>query len=534
MSLPRSAREVLDGHVTLDVESIDRLYLNLYVPILQTERGIAFFWRSHRGYDFASSALMAPMSRHFVATIERFAHERKLDVITFTKGQRKEDVAQEYLASSDDQEKVLFIGKAQEVHKVVRTERRMNPNTGASYAWLTMSRAPINQYYFYCFDDDFGPFFIKFSSYFPYNGKVCINGHEYAKRQLAKRGVAFEALENGFLSCENPKALQCICDGLSEKKIEALIRKWFAKLPHPFPPKDRSAGFRYEISIIQAEMARTQVFDRPLSGRVFFDDVIRHNLDLGRPEQAQLIFDRRILRKNKQRFRTRVITHGVIPSLHIDFKSSRIKQYFKGGRALRTETVINNTLDFGVRKKLPNLPELREVGFQANRRLLDVQRISSDCWIAEEQFDRLTRPQVVGSQRAPALRFGDHRAMALLAALLVFHLLPRGFRNRDLRDHVAPLLGCNSEQMTQGKVTYDLRRLRLHGLIERSSGYRYRVTDLGFRAASFFLLSYGRLLRPASAAFACFPNAPTRQLERAFQELDAAVRHLWEDPPMVA
>jgi hypothetical protein len=141
----------------------------------------------------------------------------------------------------------------------------------------------VNHFYFYCVDEDFGPFFLKFCTYFPYNAKLCINGHEYAKRQLAKEGIAFEALDNGILSCAEPQRLQQLCDGLSAAQIDALLRKWLARLPHPFTAADRAAGYRYDVSILQAEFSLTQVLDRPRTGRVFFEEVIRENLDLGRP-----------------------------------------------------------------------------------------------------------------------------------------------------------------------------------------------------------------------------------------------------------
>ena len=124
----------------------------------------------------------------------------------------------------------------------------------------------------YAVDEDFGPFFLKFCSYFPYNAKLCLNGHEYLKRQLTKEGIAFEALDNGILSCADPQRLQQLCDGLSAEKIDALLRKWLARLPHPFTAADRAAGYRYEISMLQAEFSLTQVLDRPLTGRVFFEE----------------------------------------------------------------------------------------------------------------------------------------------------------------------------------------------------------------------------------------------------------------------
>src|SRR4030095_10171137 len=90
------------------------------------------------------------------------------------------------------------------------------------YPWLVSSTAMVNHFYVYCVDRDFGPFFLKFSTYFPYNGKLCLNGHEYAKRQLEQKGIHFEALDNGVLCCDDPRRLQAICDGLSAEKIDAL------------------------------------------------------------------------------------------------------------------------------------------------------------------------------------------------------------------------------------------------------------------------------------------------------------------------
>src|SRR2546422_6624529 len=378
MTLPRTVREVLDEHTTLEVESIDRMYLNVYVPPLQYDRGVATFFRKHRGHPFASSVLMAPISHAFIAAIEAFVTAQRVPLITFEKGQRKDDVMAAHLSRFTEPEGVLFVGKAQEKATVFRTEKRRNPQTGQAYPWLVRSTAMVNQYYFYAVDRDFGPFFLKFCAYFRYNAKLCLNGHEYVKRQLAQRGIAYEALDNGVLSCAEPRQLQALADGLSAAKIEGLLRKWLARLPHPFTPRDRRAGYRYEVSILQAEFSLTQVLDRPVTGRVFFEEVIRENLDLGRPDQVQLIFGRRVSTQTPGRFRTRVITEGVTPSLHIDYKKTRIKQYHKEGRALRTETTINNTLDFEIGKRLTNLPALREIGFCANPRLLGVQPLSHD------------------------------------------------------------------------------------------------------------------------------------------------------------
>ena len=524
--LPRTAADVLSKHVTLEVESIDRMYLNLYVPILQAPAGCAHFWIHHRGYRLASSALMEPMTRRFVSNVENFALSEGIDVIGFEKNERKELIAQARLAKFPADEGVLFIGKAQEKAKVVRTRRLRNAATGASYPDLYMATSMVNQYYFYCVDRDFGPFFIKLCSYFPYNGKLCINGHEYAKRQLTRAGIAYESLDNGIVSCADPARLQAICDGLSAERIDALARKWLRRLPHPFLRKDRAAGYLYDISILQAEFSLTQALDRPVSGRVFFEHVIRDNLDLGRPDHVQLIFERRVTRKTPSRFRTRVITDGVVPSLHVDYKHSRIKQYHKLGRALRTETTINDTRDFAIGKRLCNLPRLRKAGFQANRRLLRVQQISHDPSIGEDAFARVQRPATEQGQRVAGIRFGDPRSMALLAALSVYRLLPRGFSNHELRQYVASLLGITADQHGRGKMTYDLRRLRLHGLIERiPRTHRYRVTQYGFRTATFLSRLHGRVLR-RGLALALDPAGSSSSLRTAFEAVDRAIDDL--------
>jgi hypothetical protein len=520
MSITPNVATILKDHVTLEVEAIDRMYLNVYVPRLQIVEGVRGFIRRHRGHPVPSTRMVEPITRRFVAAIEKFVHDHALPLISFEKGQRKEEVAARMRTSFSKPEGVLFLGKAQEKCTVYRTERRHNSRTGKTYPWIVKSTTLVNHYYFYCVDRDFGPFFLKFCSYFPYNAKLCLNGHEYVKRHLEQQGIAYQALDNGILSCPDPGRLQAIGDGLSAAKIEALLRKWLRLLPHPFSARDRQAGYRYDLSILQVELSLTQVLDRPVTGRIFFEEVIRENLDIGRPKQVQVIFDRWVTKSTPGLFRTRVITDGVVPSLHVDYKGTRIKQYHKEGRALRTETTINNARDFYVGKRLPNLPRLRQIGFQANRRLLEVEKLSHDCILAEEAFQQINRPRQVATPRASALRFADPKVQSLYHALLLFPLLPTGFSNRDLREHLAPLLGQLPEPLTPGRMTYQLRRLCLHDMIQRLPGtHRYRVTEYGLRAALFFTRTYNCILRPGLAQVLPSLPAMTASLRRSFNQL---------------
>jgi hypothetical protein len=519
-----SLAELLREHVTLEVESIDRMYLNVYIPKLQRESGASWFLKQQRQYPVASSAAMAPISRAFVEAIEAYASEHQIPMLSFGKGERKDDVVAPYLKRAAGREGIVLIGKAQEKTTTFRTTKGHGPRSAERYPRLLRTTAMVNHYYFYGLDADFGPFFFKFSSYFPYTAKFCLNGHEYLKRQLAQAGITYEALDNGILSCTDPARMQALADQLSAEKIEALVRKWQARLPQPFTAAERAAGYDYEISVLQAEFALTQVLDRPQTGRLFFEAAIRENLDLGRPEEVQLIFERRIIRTTPGRFRTRIITEGVTPAFHVDYKHSRIKQYHKEGRALRTETTVNDTRDFRIGKRLKNLPALRLIGFQANRRLLHVQQVSHNCLLGEDAFQQVNQPQVVSGQRVAALRFTDPRVQALFSALVAFRLLPQGFANPELRVLLAPLLGLTPDQLTPGQMTYHLRRLRLHGLIQRiPNTHRYQVTDFGWRVAFFFTRTYARLLRPGLAAIV--PQTPllNNRLQLRFVQLERAL-----------
>jgi len=202
---------------------------------------------------------------------------------------------------------------------------------------------------------------------------------------------------------------------------------------------------------------------------------------------------------------------------------------------LRTETTINNTRDFYIGKSLRNLPALRKIGFQANRRLLQVEQISHDCMLSEEIFQKVNRPIQIDSQRTSALCFADPQVQALCSALLLFQLLPTGFSNRNLRESLAPLLGQQPDDLTQGRMTYQLRRLRLHGMIERIPGsHRYRLTSFGLRTGWFFTRAYARILRPGYASTLPELPAPNPALRRCFDKLDHEVKAWIEKAKLAA
>ena len=500
-----TAAELLDGHTVLDIECLDRIYLNAYVPILQSSGQVVAFMTQHLGKPIPSPALMEHIGTRFRRSVESYASSNGIPWVKFGKDDRKIDVMQPHLAAqaATGRSGVAAVGVSQEFQRVWSAYQRDTKSAAPQYTFAKADRR-VTCYYFYLWDEDFGPAFIKVCAYFPYPAKIWVNGHEWAKRQALKGGIGFTALANGFASCDDPAALQEICDRLQPGTIEVFAQRWLHRIPMPFGSGDRDAGYWWECSMRQVEVSRTIVFDAPRRARWFFEALIGDNLDLGRPDNVEIIFGRRIQRNTQGTFRTAVDRPVIGPDaggvvLNLFYKHSRIKQYLKEGRALRIETVINAPRDLGCNARLPNLAELQDKARAVNRRILEAERAGQGTVLASPAFERIAHPSVdADGRRTPALRFGDPRVTALAGALAATLATATGITNKSLR---ALMTGLLHAPYTPGQMTYDLRRLRLAGLIRRiERTNKYALTPDGIKFAVFYTKLHNRLLRPLMAA----------------------------------
>ena len=270
----------------------------------------------------------------------------------------------------------------------------------------------------------------------------------------------------------------------------------------------------------QVEISRTMVFDAPRHARGFFEALVAGNLDIGRPHNVEIIFGRKIRRDTRGTFRTAIDRRdngGVI--VNVFCKHSRIKQYLKDGRAMRIETVVNAPRDLGCNARLPHLDELQAKARAANRRILEAERAGQGTVLASPAFERIAHPsRSADGRRTPALRFGDPRVMALAGALCATLLAAAGITSKSLR---ALMTGLPATPCTPGQMTYDLRRLRLAGLIRRiEHTNRYVLTPDGIKMAVFCTKLHNRLLRPLLAADQ--PQAPSA-LRQALRAIDQHV-----------
>lgn len=494
---------------------------------------VVSFMTAHLGLPIPSPAVMEKIGTRFRRDVDAFASANDIPMVRFGKGDRKAEVMRPYLRAQSRKgaSGVVAIGVAQEYQNVFAANQRAAPN-GVPWFSFTKADRRVTCFYFYLWDEQFGPGFIKICAYFPYPIKVWINGHEWAKRQATAAGIGFTELSNGFATCTVPDALQDICDRLGPEAIQNFFDRWMSILPVPLTGADQAAGYWWELSMRQVEVSRTIVFDAPRHARSFFEALVVDNLDIGRPDNVELIFTgKKGPRPGGQVKlacvpRTKIVTRDTDVTVNAFFKNSRVKQYLKDGRALRIETVVNSPTDLRCLRRLIHLDELVAKARDVNARLLDTERVGQGCVLASPAFERVARSTLTqDGRRSPALRFGDPRVMALLGALCIT-LNALGFTNRSLRAQVSHLLGVSPDGYTLNQASYDLTRLRLNGLIQRRPHTNsYDLTAEGLRVAIFYTKVHDHLLRPLIAADS--PPAPI-ELRAALKTIDAHV-HAYAD-----
>ena len=519
-----TAADMVAGHVTLDISCLDRLYLNGYVPGLQTPGGVIYFFHNHRGKPIASPALFEPIGEKFRKDMNDWAQANGVPVIRFKTGERKADVMAPYLdaAAASGRSQVAAIGCAQEFQLVWTARKRDTDPGGRPQFSFTKEQRRVSVFYVYIWDTAMGSGFIKICTYFPYPVKAWVNGHEWAKRQALAAGIGFTELSNGFASCADPAALQAICDRLGPGTVQVWFERWMAKIPLPLTTADRDGGFWRELSMRQVETSRTLVFDDGVHARAFFEALLCENMDLGRPENVELLFRRgqRLGAASNPPpgggFKTKIDQYCDLVTMNVFYKSSRLGQYLKDGVALRIETVINSPKDLRCNRRLENLPELQDKARAINDRLLHTETASQGTVLVSPVIERITRPTVTGDGRkAPALRFGDLRVQALAGAIAAMLFTVPGITNKTLR---GLMTGQLHRPYSMNQASYDLARLARNDLIQKiPDRNRYTLTSDGLLFACFYTRVYDHVLRPLMAPDR--PNAPP-ELAAALDTLD--------------
>jgi hypothetical protein len=496
---PVTLADILDGHAVLDIACLDRIYLNGFVPALQSSGQVVGFLH-HRGFPIPSPAALGKNGNAFRQAMERYAQANGIPWIKFSKDDRKIEVIRPYLEAAErgGRPGVVAIGVAQEFQRVWDATCK---GTSNGIPWFSYYRADrrVTCYYAYIFDERMGPGFIKICAYAPYPVKVWLNGHEAIRRMAAAAGLQVTPLANGFGSCEDPAALQDLCDQLRAGQLQVFFERWMSRLLLPLSNADRAAGYWWQLSMRQVETSRTIVLDDPRRARTVFEQLLAGNLHLGRPEHVEVIFGRKVTSVTPGTFATRVLNRPDQVTVNFSFRHSRIKIYLKEDRALRVETVCNDPADLGCKRSIAHLGELQARARDCNARLMQAIRVGQGAGcLASPAFERIAQPTLTeDGRRAPALRFGDPRVQALAGTLAVLGFAVTGITNKSLRAWMTGLLG---KPYTMTRASYDLTRLSRNGLITRIPRTNtYRLTTDGQLFAVFYSKVHDQVLYPLMA-----------------------------------
>lgn len=539
-----SLKDLQENHVVYDLACWDRVVLKIRAPRFFTAGGVANFIRHQLGNRAPDTRAFLGFRNDLIDLLEVLAEDVGLKIHQFKpteknggKEERAKAALSDIRASGDFTERIVLIGKAQEKTAVWKS------HWNAGHCEVRRSNLMVNWYYVYFDDNDFGLCFLKICSYAPFQLKLYFNGHEYLKQQLTLRGVGFEPLANGLLSCEDPEVANEIVAELGEERIGELRDKWMSRIPNVLSEIESEYGERIMTTIDQAEVARTQIWDEPARGREFTEQSIKENVDLGRPCKSGFIFGKQHRRNGKQeKFHSRIMTYGVIAVFAIYVMRNKLKQYFKEGRGLRTEFTANNLRDLGLGNTLTqeNWDSLWATGQECIDRTLQIEKLSHDPTIGREAVKKMESPLEKGGRRVSGLPRGKARTQALLEALVSASQALGRFQNRDLRSRMATLLGKNQDEITQGQMTYDLRRLRGHGIVRKLEGSnKYEATTEGLHLAIWLTRTEKKLYgNGLSGILADEPHTPThpriRRLRRAVERLDKEITYYLKEEQIAA
>ena len=519
--------DVLEGHVALEIECVDRLLLNAYVPRLQVPGQVVRFLCGHLGHPIPSPALLGKIGDRFRAETRRFARDRGIPVLQLASpdrsrwDDRKLDHVRPHLEAAEREGRfgVVAVVVAEEFQRVWIARNRSEKPGVASLDFFWQKRR-VGAYYFYILDPEFGPAFIKICTY----GPVVREGLGQRARvgqtpSRPRRGSRSRRCPTGSRPAIGARTVAGDLRQLRPRARAGVLRS----LDHPDPDAAHHRGSCCRVLVGALDAPGRDVphdrVRRPAPRTIVLRSAwCRTTSGSAAPKKSRWSSPDSCRRPTQHRYQTRIFTTGTEIRIDFRYKHSRVKQYLKDGRALRIETVINRPDDLDVKRRLQHLPELIDKARAVNQRLLMIEQAGQSCAIGSALFERIHQPYHQEGQRTGALRFGDERATALAGALCTVLGAVTGFQNKSLRPLVA---GHLDQPYTQSKMSYDLRRLRLHGLIQRIPRKNtYVLTPDGIRVAVFYTKLRNRLLRPLLDADK--PPAKT-EIRQALRTLENAV-----------
>jgi len=502
----------------------DRILLNgLIQPFQQPERVIGFF-NAYRNAERVTRNCLRDIAQQFQNWLKNRSEKWSVPVLDAPEG-RRDDFVDPYFKQAKTDEVVVVL-KAREPARIMIA-------IGSEDRWhLQLAQRWITQYNFYINDQRWGRMFVRVSPYLPFSARVCLNQHHWLAKRMLSEGIGFKQCSNAFLKCSDPEKLQELADSLTAQDLLSCGQKWLACLTPFFKESERKeAGCQHRLFFSQVEYCDNLIFHRRAALDQLGQRLLDANRTIGQPKKITIIFGRKVTKQYKGKLQT-VIEDLELPNpvIRSHYGKGFLKQYVRDHLCLRTETATNDVTDYGVKKAVENLPQLRDKLATICDNYLTVQQDILETFVDRGQLRKLAEPTVLPSgKRIPGLKLDNARQLALMHALVRFAHIAAGstFTTAELYPHVLAALQTSADQYSLASLRYDLSKLRAKALVEKlPQSRRYRLFPQGYCICLVFLKLFERIYAPLAAGLLQPYRADSKltvnkrtQLDRLYQKV---------------
>jgi hypothetical protein len=504
-SLSDRYAELLTG----SYDCVDRIVLNGYYRMGHDPGGFRLWWRALTGSDETlDDAHLMRMAGRFSRRLRGYAKAHGIPVVDCSVGERKHDMAEEYLAKTKVTRGLflILVGRAQAPVWDVSANHHIERKKPMPY---------VNHYSFHILDPDWGHITIKISGHPPFPAQVILNGHEYVACQARKAGISFTKEANCFTHISDAIGLAKIADTLSEQqtigRLSQACERWIYTTCLCFAldlEQQQRSGFHYQYSNYQVEYSRNLIFE--IGGHM--DQVFQALIDRSRvlldlkTVKTILGYTRRpkYRKRKKKSAEWEVAVERPTYDLTI-FKlhcgKLTLKIYTKGERVLRIEAVVHNTEELHCGRSLEKFPEIVAQAKDILERFMDALSCIDQCFIADKMLEQLPAPAQVGKTTVGGIDLNKPRMRWVAEAIIALSPSPGGFTASELARQVQTLGNQSASEYGARRAAYDLKKLRGKQIVQRiGQTRRYESMPKGLKAMTALVVLRDKAIKPLLAA----------------------------------
>jgi hypothetical protein len=521
--------------LTLVYHCFDRIVIHGYLSGLSRPEQVVYFVRHVLSIPVLSKEVLRQRTDDYRNWVEAYVRNHDIPMEWAEKGLRKEDYVLPALRRMEKRGLygIYFIFKSMEQGRTFRISVPKFPTQDPNHRILAPQRSRFTHYYFYIRDEVLGPIIIRVASFFPFHATYWLNGHSFIERELQRAGVSFHKSDNAFLAVDDAAALQAAADRLSPALIRKQLDYWTLIVGPKFSKKERGQmNLSRFYAMAQIEYCRNFIFKRHFPIHKIFERSCEIGLWQLTANRISEIFGMRLTKKLRGKLATVIeqIEHGH-HVFRVNFKNALLRQYEKFSRFLRNELLSNNLTDFGLRKGLDHLDDVRQKFQFITGRFAGFQAHALNVHVDFPLLQRLALPITKGTVRHPGIRIQDARIIRLLEVLLHGGTTVGGWTTKQIHQAVLTAFQLSAHAYGLNQLRYDLRKLKGHGLLQRDGRrYAYQLTTKGVQVALLFLFFHKRLCGPL--ANSCFhhradpDHRPESKLEAAYHKADSAIQQI--------